>query len=107
MGYRVRLDKDAQDDLKSIFHFIRDNGATASTARGYINRILDYLDRFEVFPERGNQRDDIRPGLRIVGFERRISIAFVVQKEEVIVLRILYAGRQFTFDPALKNDAEK
>jgi len=37
----------------------------------------------------------IRPGLRIVGFERRVSVAFVVEEDEVVILRLLYAGRQF------------
>jgi plasmid stabilization system protein ParE len=37
----------------------------------------------------------VREGLRIVGFERRVSVAFVVEDSEVIILRILYAGQEF------------
>ncbi|MDZ4366104.1 MAG: type II toxin-antitoxin system RelE/ParE family toxin [Afipia sp.] len=47
-----------------------------------------------MFPERGTRRDDLSPGLRIVGFERRVTIAFVVEEDEVIVLNILYGGRE-------------
>ena len=33
------------------------------------------------------------PGLRIVGFERRISIAFGISGDTVIFYRFLYGGR--------------
>jgi plasmid stabilization system protein ParE len=45
------------------------------------------------FPQRGTTRDDIRPGPRTVGFERRVTIAFTVVGDDLIILRILYAGR--------------
>jgi hypothetical protein len=32
--------------------------------------------RFETAGERGMRRNDIRPGLRVVGFERRATMAF-------------------------------
>ena len=35
----------------------------------------------------------IRAGLRTIGFERRATIAFTVMGEDVIILRVLYAGR--------------
>lgn len=31
----------------------------------------------------------------MVGFERRVSIAFFVEGNEVLITAILYAGRQF------------
>jgi toxin ParE1/3/4 len=43
--------------------------------------------------ERGTRRDDIRPGLRIVGFERRMVIAFHVDERTATIDRILYGGR--------------
>ena len=48
------------------------------------------------FPERGTKRDDLRPGIRIVGFERRILIAFTVLTETVEISQILYGGRDMT-----------
>ena len=35
----------------------------------------------------------MRPGLRVVGFERRVLIAFHVQPDAVVIDRILYGGR--------------
>ncbi|MDB5526440.1 MAG: plasmid stabilization protein [Rhizobium sp.] len=39
------------------------------------------------------QRDDIRPGLRILSFERRVIIAFEIQDGTVSIGRIFYGGR--------------
>jgi toxin ParE1/3/4 len=44
----------------------------------------------------GTARDDVRPGLRISGFERRVTIAFSVAGIEVVILRLLYGGQNWT-----------
>ncbi len=38
-------------------------------------------------------QDDPRPGLRVMGFERRVLIGFLVGTGSVAILRILYGGR--------------
>jgi toxin ParE1/3/4 len=38
-------------------------------------------------------RNDLRPGLRTVGFEGRVTIAFHVDPNTVTIDRILYGGR--------------
>ena len=45
--------------------------------------------------ERGHKRDDIRPGLRIAGFQRRVTIAFTVTETRVTILRLFYGGRNW------------
>jgi hypothetical protein len=40
-------------------------------------------------------RDDVEPGIRIIGFERRVSIVFEVKEDEVIILGVYYGGREF------------
>ncbi|MEM5501433.1 hypothetical protein WNY59_07505 [Ahrensia kielensis] len=40
-------------------------------------------------------RDDIRSGLRIVGFEKRLTIAFIVSNTNVTILRIFYGGKNW------------
>ena len=49
----------------------------------------------EISPARGTRRDDIRPGLRTIGFERRATIAFRIVGREVVIIRIFYGGRDF------------
>ncbi len=46
-------------------------------------------------PKRGTRRDDIRAGLRTMGFERRATIVFQVMKTEVIIIRIFYGGQDY------------
>lgn len=93
MAYRIRLLPEAEDDLAALYAYISDNGSP-DIARGYVLRIKAFLGGFDTFPERGTRRDDIRPGLRIVGFERRVNVAFMVEGDEVIFTNILYGGRQ-------------
>lgn len=49
----------------------------------------------EHFPERGTKRDDILKGLRTIGFERRVTIAFRVLKTRVEIVTVAYGGRNF------------
>ena len=82
----------AQADLDDIFAWIADQ-AGLEVARSYTRRIEQFCRNMTPFPQRGTVRDDIRPGLRTVGFERRVTIAFTVVGDDLIILRILYAGR--------------
>ena len=67
--------------------------AGPGVAIGYISRIESYCRSFERFPERGAKRDDIRAGLRTIGFERRATIAFHIEPDAVIIDGIFYGGR--------------
>jgi toxin ParE1/3/4 len=53
-------------------------------------------DGLQIFPTRGIRRDDIFEGLRVLGFERRVAIAFFVQAEAVVIGGVYYGGREFT-----------
>ncbi len=64
----------------------------AERAIGYIERMEDCCRNRSLFPDRGTRRDDLRPGLRILGFERCAVIAFLVAEDTVTILRILYGG---------------
>jgi toxin ParE1/3/4 len=70
------------------------------TADDYLERISSFLQSFDVFPERGTVRNEMRAGLRIVGFERNASVAFIVEDESVAILRIASKGQQHDFDEA-------
>jgi toxin ParE1/3/4 len=78
--------------LDDIFAWIADR-AGLEVALAYTSRIERFCREMMPFPQRGTSRDDIRPGLRSLGFERRATIAFTMKGDEVIILRILYAGR--------------
>lgn len=69
--------------------------ASARTAGAYIERIVDSCEALAIASERGHGRDDLKSGLRIVGFERRLTIAFAVRADRVEILRIFRAGRDW------------
>ncbi len=90
--HRVELRPAARDDLTEIALFIA-RQASPTVALAYTRRIREACARLEHFPECGTLRDDIRPGLRTLGFEGRVSIVFEVLPGTVTILRILYGGR--------------
>ena len=69
--------------------------ASEERADGYVGRIVDFCNGLSTFPLRGTQRDDLLPGLRVTGFERRVTIAFIVTAEAVLIEGIFYGGRDF------------
>jgi toxin ParE1/3/4 len=92
--HRVRFRPRAEADLFALYRYIAaDSGY--DVAGGYIDRIEAACLALETFPERGTKRDDIRPGLRTIGFERRATIAFRVGRSDVTIVRIFYGGRDY------------
>ena len=82
----------ARQDLVDLCDFIATD-AGAAIALGYVDRIEAACLALTRFPERGTRRDEIRPGLRSIGFERRATILFEVRPEEILIVRIAYGGR--------------
>jgi toxin ParE1/3/4 len=93
--YEVLFTPEAETDLLELYDYIAEHGSP-DRALGYVEQIERWCDGLGTFPERGIVRDDIRPGLRAISFDKRVSIAFQVTTNRVIVLRILYAGRDIS-----------
>lgn len=89
---RVAYSPEAAADIIRLYDYIAEQSGPAR-AFGYICRIETYCAGLRYSPERGTSRDDIRRGLRITGFERRVTIAFHVDPTTVTIDRILYGGR--------------
>ena len=85
---------EARDDLVRLYNWIAD-AASPSVALSYIERIEAWCLGFDLASERGQDRHDIRPGLRIAGFERRMTVAFVVDDDRVTILRLFYGGQDW------------
>ena len=85
---------EARDDLLSLYDYIAEHSGPYR-AQEYVERLAAYCLGFVPFPDRGTRRDDLRPGLRVIGFERRVTIAFHVTASAVIIDRIFYGGRDW------------
>jgi toxin ParE1/3/4 len=94
MTYEVRFRPQAEADLFALYRYISDQSGPARAGE-YIGRIEAACMALATFPERGTKRDDLAQGVRTIGFERRATIAFRVEKKTVRIIRIFYAGRDF------------
>ncbi|WP_165405042.1 type II toxin-antitoxin system RelE/ParE family toxin [Rhizobium leguminosarum] len=81
----------AEKDLLDIYAFIAADNSMA--AMEFIRRLRQICHGLEDMPERGAPREDFAPGVRILVFERRVTIAYRVLKDRVQILRLFYAGR--------------
>jgi len=95
MRHGVLYTKQAQWDLKEIRSYIT-RESSARIASRYIKRLKASCADLVMFPNRGTLHDQVRPGMRIVGFERRVTIQFTVQENLVYILGFAYAGLNWT-----------
>lgn len=91
---RVVLAPEAGDDLNELYEWIAGR-ASPQVAMAYLERVEAFLLGLSIGSERGQLRSDVRPGLRVVGFERRLTVAFTVDEDTVTVLRVFTAGRDW------------
>jgi toxin ParE1/3/4 len=89
--HRVVFTPEARDHLLSILRYISAESGV-DTASEYVSAIVDYCESFSTFPNRGIRRADLRPGLRTIGFRRRVTVAFTVDTQTVAVIGIFYGG---------------
>jgi toxin ParE1/3/4 len=82
----------ARGDLSQLFEYIAKQSGSVR-AFNYTEQIRAFCLGLATFPERGRQRDDLRPGLRLISFKRRVTIAYHISGTRVIIDRIAYAGR--------------
>lgn len=100
--YRVGLDPEAISDLFAIQTFVAE-AAGKTIADKLIDRVLAYIDGLNTAPKRGTARDEIRPGLRTITWQRTVTLIFVVDDEAatVFVIGALFRGRDV--DAALRD----
>lgn len=104
MTLRILYAPHAVAQLEALYSYVAENSGP-KRADAFVGAIVDYCDGFETFPRRGVRRDDIRPGLHIIGFRRRVTIAFTVDEEVVTILGVFYGGQDF--ETALQTEEYK
>jgi toxin ParE1/3/4 len=97
---RVIFTRRAERHIEALHAYIADK-ASEIRADAYIARIAAFCAGLATFPMRGRERDDLLPGLRTIGFERRVTVAFVVSADTALIEGIFYGGRDF--ETALRN----
>ncbi|MGT2464608.1 type II toxin-antitoxin system RelE/ParE family toxin [Mesorhizobium atlanticum] len=95
MEYRIVFHAKAEAELEQLYDNIAER-ASPAVAWSFIAGIRNHCLGLSTFPQRGTERVEIMPGLRIIGYRRAVSIVFAVDGERVVILGIFYAGRNIT-----------
>jgi plasmid stabilization system protein ParE len=82
------------DELETHFGAV----ASPTVAARYVDSIVEHCEGLQTFPQRGTRRDDLRPGLRTLGFRRRVTILFEVAVGTVNILGVYYGGQDYEAD---------
>jgi toxin ParE1/3/4 len=91
MNFKIVFTPEAQDDLLEIYDYIAEHGRP-DRAMTYIERIEAACASLQTIPNRGTLREDLRPGWRVIGFERRALIAFHVNSNSVAICEFCMVG---------------
>ena len=97
MPYEVAFSAEAELQLQELEAYLAERFYPANAER-YIQRLTDACRALALAPFQGTIRDDIAPGIRATGFERRVTIYFKVVEKRVLILGIFYGGRKFRAD---------
>lgn len=91
---RVVFTPSAERQIDALHLYISEK-ASPGIADGFVRRVVDFCERLRDFPQRGTRHDDLLPGLRTIGFERRITIAFMVEVDAILIEGVFYGGQDY------------
>lgn len=96
MTFTVRFLPEAIEQLASLYRYVAE-ASSPQVAADYVDAIQAHCEGLAVFPHRGTLRDDLRPGLRITHFRKRVAIAITVDDADqtVTVLGIFAGGQDY------------
>jgi len=94
VAYRLVITRGARAQLDAIYDYIA-GAASPDIAQRFTNGVVDRLTALSDFPRIGTPRDDLRPGLRTLGYCRRVTIALIVEDRTVVVIGFYYGGQDF------------
>lgn len=94
MAYTVVFTPEAADQVTALYRYIA-AAASAEVAQRYTDGIVTFCEQLQKFPLRGTRRDDIRPGLRITNYRKRVAIAFEVGTDQIFIIGVFYGGQDY------------
>jgi toxin ParE1/3/4 len=104
MSYTVIFAPEAEAQLFELYRYIA-AGESPEVAARYTDSIVTFCESLQTLPHRGIQRDDIRPGLRITNYRKRVAIAFDVDADQVSILGVFYGGQDY--ETALQEEKDE
>ena len=89
--YKVTFLPHAERRLGAIEDFIAER-AGSRVAERFVMGVVERASGLASFPHRGTPRDDLQTGLRTMVHRKTVTIAYVVDGDEVAVTDFLYRG---------------
>lgn len=94
MSHTVVFTPEAEAQLVELYTYIAAKASPEIAAR-FTDGIVTYCESLSTFPFRGSRRDDIRPGLRVTGYRKRVAIAFHPEQDRVNIIGVFYGGQDY------------
>ena len=91
----VLYEEAAREDIREIFNYVLERSQDVVTATRYVSRIRARCAAIGDAPHGGVARDDLRPGIRMIPFERSVVILYRVTDEAVEISNIFGRGRDY------------
>lgn len=85
---------EAEDHIAELYRYIA-HEASPDIAFRYVDGVISYCENLVLFPNRGQLRSDVRPGLRVTHFRGKTVVAFAVQEDRVEILGVFHGGRDY------------
>lgn len=95
--YTIAISTVAFSQIEDLYFYIAEKRGEGS-AQSFTSGIQKFCMSLGNFPHRGTLREHPAvPSLRVVGFKRRVSIAFTVDdvSRSVTILGVFYGGQDF------------
>ncbi len=104
MPYTVVFTPEAEAQLTELYGYIA-VAASPDIAAQYTDAIVTYCESLRTLPLRGASREDIRPGVRITSYRKRVVVAFEIDADRVNIIGIFYGGQDY--ETVLQEDDEE
>jgi plasmid stabilization system protein ParE len=90
----VAFSPEAEAQVVALYEYLAAN-ASPTIAEAYTTAIVERCDRLAETPLAGVARGDIRRGMRLTFFRKRVAIAYSIIARSVTVLAIFYGGQDY------------
>jgi plasmid stabilization system protein ParE len=104
MRHRVVFTPRALRQLDELYRYITEQSGEAR-ADNYVQRIVAFCQALETLPQRGTKRDDVRRGLRVISYKKRLQIVFSIEDDRVVIHGAFYGGQDYA--ASLQDDGSE
>ncbi len=90
----VRIGPGANTEIRYIADYLA-HFVSPLSGDQFLDRIFDFVWRLDLAAQRGLDRSDIYPGLRVIPFEKKANLAVIVTDESITLVRVFYRGQDW------------